>query len=188
MYWPASGEIAFKKTGERSAEAHLDWFGMTDIGFMARGFLEAANAVVDQAVSGGCHADKFFFPAAYLYRHALELQLKALVRSGFSSSSQTVPRALNDHKLAELWALAKPLIIARWPDGDPETIAAAESILFEFDKYDKTGQAFRYTHDKSGAAYLQAAPRAVDLSALKTATAGCFTFLSSCENSIEEQA
>jgi hypothetical protein len=189
MFWPQRGDVPFAPGVDRKSAAHLDWFGTDDLGFLAEGFLAAGHFVVDGAAESILHADQFFFPAAYLYRHAMELQLKALLRAGLPTPySASEERALGGHNLNDLWQLVKPLILTRWPEGEPDTVSAVEAVLEQFHQIDSSGQEFRYTHDKrSGARYLQHAPRVIDMQNLKAVAAGTFTFLAGCAGGVGDE-
>lgn len=189
MFWPKPGDTPFEPGLVRNSAAFLDWFSTDQLWFLAEGFLRAGDLVVDGAAESIFHADQFFFPAAYLYRHAIELQLKCLVGAGLPvPHSKEQENALGGHNLETLWHLAKPLIMGRWPDGDPETVEAAEAVIMQFHLVDSSGQGFRYTHDKkANARYLRDAPRVVDVQNLKAVVAGTFAFLSSCAGGVGDE-
>ena len=162
--WPKKGDQAFKPPAP-SAET-LGAFVMPSDGAYVVGFQRAADMIVDSAKSDVCNSDDLFFPIAYLYRHHLELMLKELVRLGMRIGAIDAPvdlpapsssccghiakapkDALSEHNLHKLWNEVKKLIKAQWPDSKDGDLKSAESVILEFHKLDRTGQAFRYARD-----------------------------------------
>lgn len=79
--------IAFRAGPDRKKNVFLDWLGEFQPSAMVGGYGEAADLVVAGSAADVRHPDRHFYPVAFLYRHASELQLKLPIELG---------RALND--------------------------------------------------------------------------------------------
>jgi hypothetical protein len=185
--WPKKGDMPFVPGGAfESTSAQLDWLGfMANDEMYALGFREAADAVVAYLESGADprHPDHFFFPVTYLYRHGLELEMKALLRDGKSAGLTEVDAdMLTDHNLHKLWNKVREMLKEMYPDGGSETLNAVERIIREFHKVDPNGQCFRYAHDRNGNRTIDRAPKLVDLQHLRDTVAGVFNFLDGCSS------
>jgi len=123
----------------------------------ANGFLMAGDRLVDHLV-GIAAEDALIYPVVYLYRHFLELQLKAQILfcqprlSGKTTKDvqSFKPKRLdNNHSLRNLWEILDG-IYPKFADERPNITAAFESLLFELDALDPNSQAPRYALDKKG--------------------------------------
>lgn len=191
--WPEKKDAPFKKGAYGPTQAHLDWFDsftFTKDLIIAEAFKKAADKIVDNLETGNSleHPDKFFFPVAYLYRHAFELGLKCIIRDGFDLGiiieDDSVKSVLNAHNLHRLWNKARNILEEVWPDGDKETLTNAERVILQFHKLDDSGQAFRYAQDVEGNPHLGNAPKLVDLVNLKKVSNNLFSFLDSCSGGL----
>jgi len=189
MNWPKPGNVPFQSKGDGNLTAIIDWAGLYTEESYATGFKAAADLVVDGLPNGTggdypCYPDQYFFPVAYLYRHCIELKLKALIRAGESSGVVSVPdkRLYGSHDLDGLWKKAREVIEVRWSGGPPEELNSAERVILEFHQLDRCGQEFRYPHGKDGKKLLSNAPPAVNLINLKEVVDGVYHFLSGCNS------
>lgn len=191
--WPEKDDKPFINGGYGPTQANLDWFDsfiFTKDLIIAEAFKEAADKVVDNLETGNnfAHPDKFFFPVAYLYRHAFELGFKCIVRDGINlgiiTESNSVKKIIKDHNLCKLWNKARSILEEVWPDGDKDTLTNAERIILQFHKLDSSGQEFRYATDVEGNPNLKDAPKLVDLINLKAVSNNLFSFLDSCSNGL----
>lgn len=195
--WPEKNDKPFIDGSYGRTQANLDWFDYWSEPFtkdlrIAGAFKEAADKIVDNLETGNNfgHPDKYFFPVAYLYRHALELGLKCIVRDGINlgiiTESKTVEKIIKGHNLCKLWNKARGILEEVWPDGDKDTLTNAERVILQFHKLDSSGQEFRYATDIEGNPNLENAPKLVDLINLKTVSDNLFSFLDSCSNALPE--
>ena len=185
--WPSKNDIPFKEGFYGPTQAHLDLFNsFYKDSMIADAFKEAADKIVDNLETGDNleHPDKFFFPIAYLYRHAFELGLKCIIQEGIDlnviAADDNVKKMLNEHNLHKLWNKARYVLEDVWPDGDKETLINAERVILQFHKLDRSGQAFRYAKDISGELHLENAPKLIDLVNLKEVASNLYSFLDTC--------
>jgi len=159
-----------------------------DDGRLAEQFMRAANAVVEDRKSGRDHgdADGLFMPIAYLFRHAIELKLKSLIRSAGSAElieiSAKIEEKLEGHALHPLWIVARHAIESRWPDETKLVVNNTEALIQDFHRIDRSGQQLRYTRDLDGASTMKGLPEAVDLEQVREAVQGVFNLLDGCES------
>lgn len=77
--WPKDTDKVFAEGSYGPAQAYLQFakFHQSDV-TLADAFKNAADMIVSQIAEGKLdgHADYYFFPVAYMYRHAVELYLK----------------------------------------------------------------------------------------------------------------
>jgi len=156
-------------------------------------FKKSGDYVVEHLSRGeeSGHPDGQFMPVAYLYRHSLELMLKHLVDLGIRAELIMISSdesAVKLHNLVSLWDFARPALEERWPDGDKTVIRNTEALIREFQKMDKSGQNFRYSHNLEGKSVLPKMPPIVDIKEFSEKFAGIFNFLSGCAIGLEEAA
>ena len=195
MPWPERNDKPFIDGVYGPTQAHLDWFDsfiFTKDLIIAEAFKEAADKTVDNLETGNSreHPDKFFFPIAYLYRHAFELGLKCIIRDGINlgiiTENDSIKEILINHNLNKLWNKARYILEKVWPNGDKETLTNAERVILQFHNFDSSGQAFRYAQDVEGNPNLKNAPKLVDLINLKTVSGNLFSFLDSCSHGLSD--
>lgn len=184
--WPKKGNRAFKPSVSAADQVRLQTFVMPSEGTYIVGFQRAADMVVDGAQADDLNPDNLFFPVAYLYRHHLELMLKALVRLGVRVGAlEKCRESIGGHNLHRLWNKAKQVIQQVWPNSPGDDLMAVERVILEFHRFDPTSQAFRYPRDKQGMPHLQDAPGSVNLLNLKATVAAVSSFLDAAYAGIE---
>ena len=130
--------------------------------FYARGYIKAADALVDVALSKPV-PDQYFYPICFNYRHACELTLKELIREterliglmAAAGEPKGDPRDVNEtsaelaktHSLEELlnWLEQRLAHLSeeRLPTEVREAIIAVHNV-------DPSGQVFRYSRARNG--------------------------------------
>ena len=131
--------------------------------FYARGFVEAADALVDIALTKNpALNDQFFSPVCFLYRHASELALKGLIQQAENVINLRghAGDACNPRNLAEV---EKELAnthslecLLRWLDKRLRDLigqvlpADVRNAILELHSRDPNGQTFRYANTKNG--------------------------------------
>jgi hypothetical protein len=136
-----------------------------------KAYLQAAKCLMRSLLRlrwGGMKRDAGVIPILFLWRHYLEISLKAIIAEIADYKDKTPPVLTSEHRLFSLWALAKndlkDLVL------DDEEVEQIGSVVHSFSTVDPASQAFRYPTLKSGS---RAAPglRVVDLRRLdKTMT------------------
>lgn len=168
----------------------LNWIAdqLSDDSCFADAFKEAGDKIITELARGEDprHPDPLFMPVAFLYRHALELKLKILVRKGMALKIVDLPagdvkNALERHYLDTLWRQFRILAIAHWPDGNTTDLDAAEKTIMDFHRLDISGQNLRYAQDTKGNKTAEKFPDSVELSKFKETFEETYSLLDGCE-------
>jgi len=194
--WPKKGDNPFLVKAvdpDSPTWASLHWLASlrVDDSFFARAFKEAGDKIVGELTRANTfqHADMFFMPIAYLYRHSLELKMKEIVRRGIGleliPKDEKTSEALEDHNLHQLWNFIKKVVEAHWPDGSKNDIDATGRIVQEFHNIDKSGQSLRYSKDLSGRSTLDKLPKSVQLTHVRDVFEAVFNFFDGCEAGLD---
>jgi hypothetical protein len=131
------------------------------VGF-AVGYREAAK-VLAVRFKGNAYADYDGYPVLYLYRHSLELLLKAVVYRGamlmglIGKQQPEVPGLFSKHDLRRLLPAVRAIFKAmRWDfEGTPfATFEEFERVIGQVDEIDSGSYAFRYPMKTTGEAHL----------------------------------
>ena len=194
--WPKRGDNPFlvKAVAPDSPTwASLHWLASikVDDSFLAGAFKEASDKIVKELTHANTfqHADMFFMPIAYLYRHSLELKMKEIIRLGIGleliPEDEKTSEVLKNHNLHQLWNFVKKAVEAHWPDGSKNDIDAAGRIVQEFHNIDKSGQSLRYSKDLSDRSTLEKLPKSVQLTHVQDVFEVVFNFLDGCEAGLD---
>lgn len=169
-------------------------------GQYARMFEAAADLIVYARQCGideqNSHADSYFVPVMFMYRHAMELLLKITVRELIAGSlikdEPKIQKQLGSHDINNLWNICRPGIENRWPDGDKNILDNVESIINEIHQFDPNGQGLRYSREKDskqkkGDRTCTNYPKIIRLELLKDAAKEVIAFIgavSGCNNRV----
>ena len=126
-------------------------YGLFDYG---RGFFQGGHAIVKSAQERVVPVDLAVYPAAFSYRHAIELYLKHLVEC-LNAVLETGGTFKKHHKMIDLWSEVASMnakVERELIEG--EAIDRAGELIGYFDAFDPTGQVFRYPEDIKGNRHL----------------------------------
>lgn len=125
-------------------------------------------------------------PMLFLYRQAVELQLKALLADAgeLLDDPQLVPPR---HELPRLWRRVRTLLLQIDPASDGPWFARADVIVGELDAMDPGSFAFRYPVDTTGVASLPA-PLVVDPGNVRRVCDELFLLLDGAASQVHEYA
>jgi hypothetical protein len=132
-------------------------------------FKEAGDELVDFVERGEKYSwyEAFLRPIGFLYRHYLELEIKYWIKELSKEEPLAQKEKLvKEHNLKKLWRKLKPLIHSLCGTEDKEFLEVEEVIL-TFDKYDPTGQEFRYTRTTKDTSTLRSLPSKIDVKEVK---------------------
>ncbi len=135
------------------------WIGQLESDWVySSGFRMAAQHLVMQVCENRTGQDMLIYPIVYLYRHHVELVLKAIVKSASRLLDRELPvrdlKTLGGHGLSELWQAARPLLnsvceragSSAFPDNELEGV---NSYIKQIHEHDPDGQRFRYATTKT---------------------------------------
>ena len=119
-----------------------------------RGFFDGGHAAVKSAREFVGPVDLLVYPAAFSYRHGIELYLKHLVES-LNLALITGETFKKNHSMIELW---REVVRLNGEIGEKlieqEAIDRAGELIGYFDAFDPTGQVFRYPEGIKGNRHL----------------------------------
>jgi hypothetical protein len=119
-----------------------------------RGFFDGGHAAVKSAQEFAGAVDLLVYPAAFSYRHGIELFLKHLVFA-LNLILATGDTFKKNHSMIELWRAVLEVNAKIEPDLlEGEAIDRAGTLIGYFDAFDPTGQVFRYPEDIKGNRHL----------------------------------
>jgi hypothetical protein len=125
-----------------------------------RSYHEAANHLVS-SMDRGHYRDPDACPIVFLYRHAVELYLKAIIHWGnmlLRINNRSIVAHKNifqEHRLGVLLRSVKPILKFRkqldnWGDSHFDCLRDVEKIIGELDQYDPRSYSFRYPVETTG--------------------------------------
>lgn len=174
--WPKIGEKLINISNDAMMRM-LSHDVSTRATLIAEAYKRVADSNVDAVAGEPTHDAFLMFPVVYLYRHYVELQMKCIIFDGRGLRGERGPME-SGHDLLVLWESAKRELVAAWPDGDAETLHAAEIWIRELHAIDPKSTAFRYATDLSGKPTLTEVD-AIDLEQLRAVMNRLGTFLES---------
>lgn len=128
--------------------------GPYDLFDYGRGFFDGGHAIVKSAQNYEMAVDLAVYPAAFSYRHGIELYLKHLVFA-FNLILETGATFEKKHKMIELWETLVDLNDKAQADLiEQEVVDRAGELIGHFDAFDPSGQVFRYPEDIKGNQHL----------------------------------
>jgi hypothetical protein len=122
------------------------------------GYFAAAMHIADDMVANRVPVDSVAYPMLYLFRHAIELGFKVLLRGYSFELRHPKPLGKKGHSLAQLWKGLRPLLDSDVYVGrlEPERSSASvttddiDALVRCLDEVDPVGEAARYDTTVSG--------------------------------------
>jgi len=171
LLWPEAGDTVFGDGDpSRPGVAALRWLGgvLPQWRAYAQGFRVAADAlgkfiIVESEARGLVQPriDEIALPLVALWRHYLELTLKALIPELDDLSYGPDTPLPHSHNLKQLWELAEPAL--RELAGHDDAFDAVKAAVMEFDRLDPKGEVFRYPVSIKGVWSLSELPETLDV-------------------------
>lgn len=146
----------------------------SDFGIFAKGYYRAARKVSEALLGQGHFPDYEAYPVVFLYRHALELNLKniiykAALLSAFHRMSDIDGTLYSAHKLPPLASRAAQVLQKLFPE-DPGIRSIADDLEYvaqDFSEIDDASFTYRYPIQKDGSPVV-AQTQNVDLAGLSS--------------------
>ncbi len=133
-------------------------------------FKEAGDELVDFVSRGDKYSwyESFLRPIGFLYRHYLELEMKCWIKELKRGTFDEGDKPPKGHNLKKLCFALKPLICPFCVrQEEQKMLSEVEEVVLVFDKYDPTGQEFRYTRTTKGTGTLRNLPTRIDVKDIK---------------------
>lgn len=143
-----AGQPLFIKGDDWENNAMLGWTHFPwDI--YAAGYKDAADALVKVLLDRKAPLDSVVYPLVFLYRQALELELKLILPCA-RRLAEKEPVSNHDHRLMPLWTELRTLLDRLDPRDDDPEIPAIEEVIRQLDAVDSGSFSFRYPTSKKG--------------------------------------
>lgn len=184
MDWPRKNETLFQVDKDWHNNACLNPY-WTSLARYGENYKDAADTLIDAAVSGHAYIDVVVYPVVFMYRQYLELTLKDIIlrTRQLENDGSGFPKT---HKLDVLWPEAKKLLNAHYGDDTPQELDYLDSCFTEFTEHDPNSIAFRYPFDKNGNKHLMNLSH-INLRHLRETMERVANFLSCIAGHIEER-
>lgn len=150
--WPQKGQRLFDLDSSFS-NARINFLYENKWDIYATGYKEAADSLVNDALTGKITIDFAVYPMVFLYRHYLELRLKDTIIQG-RQLIQDSKDLEQTHRLDVLWRNCRIILEKLWPSGSKEDLEIIEGHIQEFTELDMQSMSFRYPITKDGTATL----------------------------------
>lgn len=122
-------------------------------GPMVKGYSETADYLGDLIINDDKVKKIYFYPMCYLYRNALELELKQIwfEECAFDFGEKCKKLLKSKHSFEKLWNMINSdLIQHSQGEGDKSVISYAEQYISQINSLDSSSSVFRYPIDKYG--------------------------------------
>jgi hypothetical protein len=148
MMWPKKDDVLLRAPVAGETYVYGDELWVEDdlerLVYHALQFAECARNLVKLWLPLRGNSPNVAYVIGYLYRHAIELQLKAMLGDTAAFRAETARRqqqALQTHSIAKLWYRLRPLLRDICDDAELGIITAR---LLELDDLDQRSDGFRY--------------------------------------------
>lgn len=153
---PRAADVLFGPGDDYEANACISHWIEVDYVYTS-GFRRAGLRLAQHVCETGRDQDFLVYPIVYLYRHHVELVLKAIVGTAASlldrELSESDHKALGGHDLSALWDITRPLLnpvcaLVPNPPFPDDDIQGTDSYIRQLHEHDPDGQRFRYATTK----------------------------------------
>lgn len=147
-------ESMFGPSSNHLDNAYTDLHGDISTHDLAIAYKESADILMDRlqnAPYGYVDRHLHIYPVAFLYRHSVELQLKAIIEKckSVKKSQDTKPRLI--HGLSDLFEQAKEEIDSVFTkETGSVDISLEEKVVQHLNDLDSSSMTFRYSLDRKG--------------------------------------
>ncbi|WP_417382174.1 hypothetical protein [Gimesia sp.] len=170
--------------GSDHTNACLNYMHDMSYGY-SEGYRLAAELLINHVESENQNHDTLVYPICFLYRHALELQIKNIIRIGRKLLDKQGGHP-SHHKLSDLWPLAKGLLREAEPNQpDPPEFSRIDKFIKQFADVDYDAQEFRYPTKVKGRKSLEGITH-ISLTTLRANIEPLASFLWGCEAWLSE--
>jgi hypothetical protein len=148
------------------------------------GYREAADLIFRSLSEDRGGRDTLVYPLVFMWRHAIELQLKNIVERGqiVLGEPATYPK---HHGLEETWKMAIK-VIGALQEEDQGEIENVTNVIEELCALDPDSTGFRYHEKKNGQPTLHGAPELLPLGSIHEALAGVSSYLDCVDTCLEQ--
>ncbi|WP_363808533.1 hypothetical protein [Pseudomonas brassicacearum] len=143
-----AGQQIFVQGEDWQNNAMLGWTSFP-LDIYAAGYKDAADGLLYALYERRASLDSVIYPLVFLYRQALELQLKLILPLARRLASMPA-KSDNSHSLMPMWRELRVLLEKLTPQENDAEILAMEDFIQQIDEADPQSFAFRYPTSKKG--------------------------------------
>lgn len=171
--WPQTGDDPFDIDGEDKGTAALAQADFERFVLMFEGYRRSADALVDRSLDDWRESAILVYPILFLYRHALELNLKYIIN--FYGPPVGVGPIWDTHDFRILWPRFVEVLKLYGTDDPGNADQVVGGVVACFGNVDPRSFALRYPYDNQGNPIELARDR-VNLETLKNVMGGVFNY------------
>ncbi|MFV0296090.1 MAG: hypothetical protein ACK5JT_08220 [Hyphomicrobiaceae bacterium] len=146
--WPKPGNNPFETGVEEVEEAALAANDLSRFELMLKGYRRSADALVDMALADSNERDLLIYPILFLYRHALELNLKYIINH-YGRHVGVYP-VWKSHEFQVLWPRFRAVLDA-FPTHDLDSADEfVGGVIAQFGNVEMSSNSHRYPYDVHG--------------------------------------
>jgi hypothetical protein len=187
--WPSDEDDLFGgRTSQWRNVAYVEGPWGSNPHAYARGYRDAAEALVDYAMKQVRHPDFLIYPIMFLYRQFVELRLKQIAIAAAQLLDESPPREniLQRHELEPIWSFCRRMLL-KTGGGPVADLDNVERTVKQLAWADGGSYAFRYARDKRGDRSLPSELKGIDLANVRDVMAGVGNFLDSAVDMIDAE-
>lgn len=181
--WPHDGDDPFDLPDENQQQVTVAADDFSRFFLMRDGYRKSADALVQQAIEDFREADYLVFPIVFLYRHALELNLKYIINH--YGHHVGIDPIWNTHEFERLWPKFLEVLDGFGTLDPDQADRIVGGIIAEFGNLDPRSFSFRYPRDNQGTPVPLAKDR-LDLIRLKDVMDGVFGYFSGTDGYLSD--
>ncbi len=164
---------------------HGGWFQYIT-GYRKAARLLVAN-IEDESEDSTPWSDQLVYPAVFLYRQYLELQMK-----DFIQNAGPIVGVADDfertHDLVRLWRTCREICETAWPGRHSSTLDAIEDQIGQLDRVDPGAFAFRYATNQDGSKSLPDELRSFNVALFARRVEAIADFIDGVDTGVYEEA
>lgn len=152
--WPSDflGQKLFIQGEDWQYNAMLNWSSFR-ADLYAGAYKDAADGLVDAMANRKVPLDSGIYPLLFLYRHALELQLKLMLATARKLTGRE-PKDYEKHPLMPMWSELRRLLGELTPEETDDQVVAVHDIIRQLHGFDPDSMVFRYATTRTGKKHL----------------------------------
>ena len=146
--WPQPGDDPFDVHDEDENHAVIARDDFSRFVLMAKGYRRSADTLVDRALADWREKDILIYPILFLYRHALELNLKYIIN--VYGHHVGVDPVWNSHDFQVLWPRFLEVLDGFGTDDPDQADQIVGGVIAQFGNVDPGSFSHRYPCDRFG--------------------------------------
>lgn len=181
--WPQPGDDPFDIDGQIDGKVGLAENDFTRFVMMSEGYRKSADCLVEQALQDWREANYLIYPILFLYRHALELNLKYIIN--VYGPSVGIDPVWNSHDFQVLWPEFLNVLEEFGTDDPDRADQIVGGVIAQFGNIDPGSFSHRYPCDRFGNA-IPLVQDCVNLETLRDVMDGVFGYFTGTDGYLDD--